>query len=85
MEQGINGREIELAVLGGAPPSVSVAGEIVVEHADGFYSYEAKYLDENGARLELPAQLAASELARAQALALRTFELLEDLELRLGA
>jgi D-alanine-D-alanine ligase len=76
-EQGIVGREIELAVLGGSPPTVSVAGEIVVQHADGFYSYDAKYLDEDGARLELPAKLDAATLARAQALALRTFEVLE--------
>jgi D-alanine-D-alanine ligase len=77
VEQGIVGREIELAVLGGAPPAVSIAGEIVVEHADGFYSYEAKYLDEKGARLEMPAKLADHELRSAQALALRTFEVLE--------
>jgi D-alanine-D-alanine ligase len=76
-EAAVSGREIELAVLGGNPPTVSGAGEIVVEHADGFYSYEAKYLDEHGARLELPAQLPAPTLARAQALALRTFEVLE--------
>jgi D-alanine-D-alanine ligase len=77
VEQGIVGREIELAVLGGTPPTVSIAGEIIVDHADGFYSYDAKYLDEKGARLEMPAKLAPTDLARAQALALRTFEVLE--------
>jgi D-alanine-D-alanine ligase len=77
VEQAITGREIELAVLGGSPPMVSIAGEIVVEHADGFYSYDAKYLDEKGARLEMPAKMSAAELMRAQALALDTFEVLE--------
>ena len=77
VEAAVSAREIELAVLGGNPPSVSVAGEIVVRHPDGFYSYDAKYLDENGARLELPARLAAGELERAQAMARRTFEVLE--------
>jgi D-alanine-D-alanine ligase len=76
VESAVAGREIELAVLGGNPASVSVAGEIVVEHPDGFYSYEAKYIDE-GARLVIPAQLSADELRRAQWLALRTFEVLE--------
>jgi D-alanine-D-alanine ligase len=76
-EAAVTGREIELAVLGGHPPQVSVAGEIVVQHADGFYSYDAKYLDPQGARLELPAKISAAELAQAQALALRTFEVLE--------
>ena len=77
IEAAVVGREIELAVLGGNPPSVSLAGEIVVRHPDGFYSYDAKYIDENGARLELPARLTADELARAQATAARVFEVLE--------
>jgi len=77
VESGVVAREIELAVLGGNPPAVSVAGEIVVVHEDGFYSYDAKYLDEKGARLELPAKLAPDVQSRAQALALRTFETLE--------
>jgi D-alanine-D-alanine ligase len=76
-EAAIVGREIELAVLGGNPPEVSVAGEIVVQHRDGFYSYDAKYLDDQGARLELPAQLSPEQLARSQAMALRTFSVLE--------
>ena len=76
-EQGVVGREIELAVLAGQPPVVSVAGEIVVQHKDGFYSYDAKYLDESGARLELPAKMSADELQRAQVMALKTFEVLE--------
>jgi D-alanine-D-alanine ligase len=77
VEEGIVGREIELAVLGGREPRVTVAGEIVVEHPDGFYSYDAKYIDEKGARLELPAQLPDGVLKQAQELALRTFEVLE--------
>lgn len=77
VEAAVSGREIELAVLGGNPATVSVAGEIIVEHPDGFYSYDAKYIDEKGARLELPAKLSADELARAQALALQAFEVLE--------
>lgn len=77
-EAAVVAREIELAVLGGGnAPAVSVAGEIIVEHADGFYSYDAKYIDEHGARLELPARITADELARAQTLALRTFQALE--------
>ncbi|MGH8141900.1 MAG: D-alanine--D-alanine ligase family protein [Steroidobacteraceae bacterium] len=76
-EAAVSGRELELAVLGGDPPAVSVAGEIIVEHADGFYSYDAKYIDEHGAQLELPARLSAAQLSAAQALALRTFDVLE--------
>ena len=77
VEAAVVAREIELAVLGGNPPPVSVAGEIVVRHPDGFYSYDAKYIDESGASLELPARLTADELTRAQAMAGRAFDVLE--------
>ena len=76
-EAAVSGREIELAVLGGSPPVVSLAGEIIVEHPDGFYSYDVKYIDEQGARLDLPAQISADQQAQAQALALRAFDILE--------
>ncbi|HEY0682883.1 MAG TPA: D-alanine--D-alanine ligase family protein [Steroidobacter sp.] len=76
-ETAVSGREIELAVLGGNPPTVSVAGEIVVDHPDGFYSYDAKYVDEHGARLDLPARISPDQQWEAQALALRVFDVLE--------
>jgi D-alanine-D-alanine ligase len=76
-EAAVDGREIELAVLGGKPPRVSIAGEIIVAHRDGFYSYDAKYIDEQGVSFEMPAKLSPEEQARAQAIALQTFEVLE--------
>ena len=61
VEQYIPGREIELSVLENASPSaaprVSIAGEIRVNHPDGFYSYTAKYLESNQTDLIIPAQL----------------------------
>jgi len=78
IEQGLDHpREIECAVLGGPEPLVSVPGEIVVNHPDGFYSYAAKYLDDAGATTRIPAELSAAEIAEAQQLARRTFEALE--------
>ena len=76
-EVAIAGREIELAVLGGSPPAVTVAGEIIVRHRDGFYSYDAKYIDAEAARIEIPAPITAAEQSQAQLLALRAFEVLE--------
>jgi D-alanine-D-alanine ligase len=70
-------REIECAVLAGEPPLASIPGEIVVEHADGFYSYAAKYLDEHGASTKIPADLTPIESDEARRLALATFEALE--------
>jgi D-alanine-D-alanine ligase len=78
IEQGLDHpREIECAVLGGADPLVSVPGEIVVNHPDGFYSYAAKYLDDSGATTRIPAELSAAEASEAQQLSRRTFEALE--------
>jgi D-alanine-D-alanine ligase len=76
-EAAVIGREIEIAILDGDPPVASIAGEIVVRHVHGFYSYDAKYIDDQGATLEAPAQISPAELARAQDLALQTFAVLE--------
>src|SRR6266536_3873065 len=53
IEESIDVREMECSVLGNDNPISSVPGEILPRHE--FYSYEAKYLDENGAVLEIPA------------------------------
>src|SRR5439155_571390 len=54
VEQGLDHpREIECAVLGNDEPIASIPGEITIEHADGFYSYAAKYIDEKGATIKI--------------------------------
>jgi D-alanine-D-alanine ligase len=75
IEEGVVGRELECAVLGNAHPEASVVGEIVV-NAD-FYSYEAKYLDENGAILKIPAPIDEETAKRVRQMAVRVFETLE--------
>jgi D-alanine-D-alanine ligase len=64
-EEFISGREIECAVLEDADGSLSVSrpGEIVPAARHGFYSYDAKYVDADGAALKVPADLPA-ELER---------------------
>ena len=78
VEEGIEGREIECAVLGGrgdATPRASVPGEIVVDHAArAFYDFEAKYIDEATARIDVPADLPAGVSERVRDLAVRAFE-----------
>jgi len=75
VEEEIIGREIECAVLGNELPKASIPGEII-PHAD-FYSYEAKYIDDDGAGLEIPARLPAHVLQKVQELAKATFKALE--------
>jgi D-alanine-D-alanine ligase len=72
VEEYIAGREIECSVLGNDNPIASVPGEIIPQHE--FYSYEAKYIDEAGAVLEIPAKLSAKVTKKVQDYAIRTFE-----------
>ena len=77
VERGLIGaREIECSVLGNHDPRVSLPGEIVVRHGDGFYSYDAKYIDD-GAELNVPAQLFHAEQSTVQLLALRAYRALD--------
>ncbi len=75
VEEFIPGREIECAVLGNEQPRASMAGEIIPQR--DFYSYEAKYLDKEGAVLKIPAELPPDLLGKIQALAVKTFSTLE--------
>jgi len=75
VEEFIEGREIECAVLGNEAPQASVAGEIIPHHE--FYSYEAKYIDDDGAALAIPADLPPETMARVQAMAVAAFQVLE--------
>ena len=76
VEAAIVGREVECGVLegrDGAPPRVSVAGEIVITDRE-FYDFDAKYLDAPGIELVCPAPLQQQELAEMQRIAARAFE-----------
>lgn len=72
IEEYIKGREIECAVLGNEFPAASVPGEIVTRH--DFYSYEAKYLDEKGAELKIPADLPEDITEKIRNLSIRSFK-----------
>jgi D-alanine-D-alanine ligase len=77
VEAGVNAREIECAVLGNDEPVASAPAEIVVHHKDGFYSYDAKYVDADGADAKIPADLPPATAARVRELAVETFRTLE--------
>jgi D-alanine-D-alanine ligase len=78
IEAGVpNAREIECAVLGNDEPEASLPGEIVVTHPDGFYSYEAKYLDPSGATAKIPADLTPEMIERVRHLSVEAFRALD--------
>lgn len=75
VEEKIVGREIECAVLGNEKPSASVIGEILPKTE--WYTFENKYVDDDGAGLEIPAKLTIEEAERARSIAIDTYINLE--------
>jgi D-alanine-D-alanine ligase len=70
VEKGINGREVEVSVLGNAQPIASVPGEI--KPAADFYTYNAKYHDDRSL-LFIPADLSAELSEKVRALAVKVY------------
>ncbi len=76
IEKAIAARELECAVLGYHEPRASIIGEIIPKHE--FYSYEAKYIDENGADLKIPAEgLSAETISKLQEYSILAFRAIE--------
>jgi D-alanine-D-alanine ligase len=63
-------------VLGNENPIASVAGEIIPQHGHEFYSYDAKYIDPNGALLKIPVELPRHILKKIQHTAIAAFKVL---------
>ncbi|MCK9550781.1 D-alanine--D-alanine ligase family protein [Aquamicrobium sp.] len=77
-EEFIDGREVECSVLE-APDGnlfVSRTGEIAPAESHGFYTYDAKYIDADGAAIRVPAELAEGVEDELRALAARAFRAL---------
>ena len=75
VEEKITGREIECAVLGNEKPRASVIGEILPKTE--WYTFENKYIDDDGAGLEIPAKMSDEETERARSMAIDTYRNLE--------
>lgn len=81
VEQGIDGREIECAVLdpvAGGEPKSALPGEVVLDRLaagdDQFYDFDSKYTDSEASHVEVPASLPDETLKRAQEVAVRAFK-----------
>ena len=73
-EEYVNGRELEIGLLGGREPGASVVGEIFPDAV--YYDYDSKYRS-SGTRLEIPAGLPDIVRDRIEALALRAYRALD--------
>ncbi len=71
VEQGLDVRECEVAVLGNEEPIASVPGEVTPSNE--FYDYQAKYLDGNSV-LTIPAKLPDDIVAEIRELAVKAFQ-----------
>jgi D-alanine-D-alanine ligase len=78
VEEYVRGREIECGVLEGEDGSLiaSLPGEIVPSNRHGFYTYEAKYLDEEGAAIKVPADIPPEVRDKVRKLSIEAFRAL---------
>jgi len=74
VERAVDGREIEVSILGNEHPIASLPGEIITGHE--FYDYEDKYID-NASRTEVPARLPKKTIDRIQRDAIRAFQAID--------
>ena len=74
IEEYISGDEVECSVLGNDEPKASVVGKIIPRHE--FYSYEAKYLDPEGAALEIPAKIPDAVAQQVRQISMHVFQIL---------
>ncbi|MDO4254283.1 MAG: D-alanine--D-alanine ligase family protein [Kocuria sp.] len=80
VEAGIQGREIECAVLeghGGQSPRTSLPGEIKVTDEQGFYDFDAKYVSDASATLSCPAEVPEHVIKAIREQAARAFDAIE--------
>jgi D-alanine-D-alanine ligase len=78
VEEYVRGREIECGVLEDEDGSLTASppGEIVPSNRHGFYTYEAKYLDDQGAAIKVPADLDREVSDKVRKLSIEAFRAL---------
>lgn len=74
IEEFIDGRELNVAVLGNEKPMASGVSEILTDRE--FYDYEAKYSDDQGATIEIPAKVSKNIAEEARAISLAAYTVL---------
>lgn len=75
IEEKITGRELECAVLGNNFPKASTVGEVLTH--GGWYSFDNKYVDDQGSQTVIPAEIDEETLERCRSLAVQTYQMLE--------
>ena len=74
VEEGINGKEVECAVLGNEEVIASCVGEI--KPAEEFYSFDAKYTNKES-KIEIPAKIEDEISEKIRKLAIKAFKAID--------
>lgn len=74
IEEFVEAREIEVAVLGNAQPKASIAGEIVSNN--DFYDYKAKYID-GKSTMAIPANIDEALMKEVREMAIKAFQAID--------
>ena len=75
-EKFITGREIECAILGNNPPEASLPGEVVISKNYEFYTFDAKYVDPDAVRIDVPAKLSKPVAERIRKTCVKAYQTL---------
>ncbi len=75
-EKYVKGREVECAILGNQPAHASLPGEIIISDKYEFYTFDAKYVDPDAVKIEIPARMTAREVETVRELSLKAYQAL---------
>jgi D-alanine-D-alanine ligase len=75
VESFVNGRELECALLGNEDIESSLPGEVILKKDYSFYTYEAKYEDEQAIEISIPAAISPAQAKKIQELCVRAFQI----------
>ena len=76
IEAFVSGREIECAILGNYPAEASYPGEIVINKKYEFYTFDAKYVDPEAVRIDVPAKLPKAIAEKIRKASVKAYEVL---------
>lgn len=74
IEEAMDAREIEVAVIGNREIKVAIGGEIIAADDHRYYDYDAKYSDDSGTMLVIPADIPEAIMQEIRELAGRAYK-----------
>ena len=76
IEEFIQGRELELAILGNENAKTTVPGEVIISSNYDFYSFDAKYVDSEGSKTIIPAPIDNNIIEKMKEICIKSYHAL---------